>query len=133
MTTRIITLLLGLFLCLFVYPSSFIYPKDTLPDNNDTRLISYIIGQVQNNILERKSLYHATFFAPEPNTLTYSDLFLTTSILTLPTRLFTNNPVLVFNIGFILSFTLTFFASLPLFSWQKRFLLLTSSFLQACL
>lgn len=115
MTSRIITLLLGLLLCLFVYPSSFVYPKDTLPDNNDTRLIAYIIGQAQNNILERKNLYQATFFAPEPNTLTYSDLFLTTSILTLPTRLFTNNPILVFNIGFILSFTLTFFTSFLFF------------------
>ncbi|EKD53358.1 MAG: hypothetical protein ACD_61C00058G0001, partial [uncultured bacterium] len=41
---------------LFIYPSAFIYPKDTLPDNNDTRLIAYIIGQVQKNILEHKPM-----------------------------------------------------------------------------
>lgn len=115
MTTRIVSLLLGLLLCFFVYPSSFLYPKDTLPDNNDTRLIAYIIGQVQNNLLENKNLYRATFFAPEPNTLTYSDLFLTSSILTLPARIFTSNPVLIFNIGFILNFTLTFFTSFIFF------------------
>ncbi|OGD83457.1 hypothetical protein A2572_04945 [Candidatus Collierbacteria bacterium RIFOXYD1_FULL_40_9] len=115
MTTRILIFLLGLLLCLFVYPSSFFYPKDTLPDNNDSRLIAYIIGQVQNNIIERKPLYQATFFAPEPNTLTYSDLFLTTSLLTLPARLFTHNPIFIFNLGFILNFALTFFSSFLFF------------------
>ncbi len=107
--------LLGVFLCFFVYPSSFIYPKDTLPDNNDTRLITYIINQVQNNLIAKKPLYEATFFAPEPNTLTYSDLFLTTSLLTLPARIVTNNPILIFNLGYILSFVLTFFSSFLFF------------------
>lgn len=120
MKAKIIILLLGLLLCFFVYPSAFIYPKDTLPDNNDTRLIAYIIGQVQQNIIYHKPLYLGTYFAPEPNTLTYSDLFLTTSLLTLPLQLFTTHPILIFNIAFILSFTLTFYSSFQFFNYLNK-------------
>ena len=101
----------------FVYPSAFIYPADTLPDNNDTRLIAYIIGQVQKNILEHKPLYFGTFFAPEQNTLTFSDLFLTSSVMTLPFRLLTNHPITVFNLVLVINFTLTILSSYLLFSY----------------
>ncbi len=107
----------SILLILFVYPSAFIYPKDILPDNNDTRLIAYIIGQVQNNLIEHKPLYSGTFFAPEKDTLTYSDLFLTTSIITLPFRALTNHPVLIFNVALITNFLLTIISSYLLFNY----------------
>lgn len=109
---------------LFIYPSAFIYPKDTLPDNNDTRLIAYIIGQVQKNILEHKplpagrhGLHYGTFFAPDKNTLAYSDLFLTSAIITLPARLFTDHPIIIFNLALILNYVLTIISSYLLFNY----------------
>lgn len=117
MRANIIVILASLLLCFYVYPSAFIYPANTLPDNNDTRLISYIIGQVQENLIKRQPLYTAHFFAPEKNTLTYSDLFLTTSIITLPFRLITMSPIVIFNLGFILNFVLTCIFALKFFEY----------------
>ncbi len=105
-------LALGLFLSVLIYPWSLLRPSDTLPDDNDTRLIAYIIGQVQNNLLtcrvESCNLYHTAFFAPYPNTLAYSDLFLTSAIVTLPFRLFTSSPVIIFNLAHLINSALTF-------------------------
>ena len=120
MKAKTIIFLTGILLCFFVYPSAFLYPQGTLPDNNDTRLIAYIIGQVQQNIIYKQPLYFGTYFAPEPNTLTYSDIFLTTSILTLPLHLFTSHPIIIFNMAFILSFGLTFFCSYLFFNYLNK-------------
>jgi len=108
---------LSLLLVLFVYPSAFIYSKDTLPDRNDTRLIAYIIGQVQQNITDGQPLYYGTFFAPDNNTLTYSDPFITSAVMTLPFRALTTNPIQIFNIVFIIGFFLTVFSSFLLFDY----------------
>ncbi|NTU74481.1 hypothetical protein HGB07_10250, partial [Candidatus Roizmanbacteria bacterium] len=59
---------IALLLTIFVYPSSVRYIKDTLPDNNDTRLIAYIIGQVQENVINRQPLFFGRFFFPDQNT-----------------------------------------------------------------
>lgn len=107
----------SLLLTLFIYPSAAIYPKDTLPDKNDTRLIAYIIGQVQDNLLNHQPLFYGRFFAPDPNTLTYSDLFLTSSLLTLPFRLFIASPIIIFNLAFIINSVLTICIAYLLFSY----------------
>lgn len=104
-------------LIFFVYPSAFIYSKQTLPDSNDTRLLAYIIGQVQKNLTEQNPLYFGTYFAPDKNTLAYSDLFLTSSVLTLPLRPFTDSPIFVFNFALILGFLLTCITSFLLFEY----------------
>lgn len=100
-----------------IYPSAVIYPKDTLPDSNDTRLIAYIISQVQENITNLKPLYYGRFFAPQENTLAYSDLFLTSSLITLPFRAIIGSPIVVFNLAFIINSTLSIAISLLLFSY----------------
>lgn len=102
---------------LYIYPSAFIYSKDTLPDNNDTRLIAYIIGQVQQNITKHQPLFYGTFFAPDKNTLAYSDPFITSAVFTLPFRMFTNSPIQIFNIALILGAILTIISSYLLFSY----------------
>lgn len=107
----------SLLLTLFIYPSAFVYPKDTLPDNNDSRLIAYIIGQVQDNVTHLKPLFFGRFFAPDENTLAYSDLFLTSSLLTLPFRLITSSPVVILNLAFIINTTLTFCLAFLLFHY----------------
>ncbi len=110
-------ILISILATMFIYPSAFIYPQDTLPDNNDTRLIAYIIGQVQENILEHRPLHYGTFFAPDQSTLAYSDLFLTSAVLTLPFRLFTNSPIAIFNLALVLNFALTIISSYLLFGY----------------
>lgn len=112
----IIIFFTGLTLSIIIYPASILRPADSLPDDNDTRLLTYIINQVQNNLLERKPLFFGTFFAPYQNTLTYSDPFLTTALITLPARLFTSNPVVIFNLAYLLNSTLTFTASFFFFT-----------------
>lgn len=120
----------SLLFILFIYPSAFIYPRDTLPDNNDTRLIAYIIGQVQQNILKHQPLHYGTFFSPNQNTLAYSDLFLTSAVLTLPFHLITDSParnafriadaggpIVIFNLALVLGFLLTILASYLLFEY----------------
>ncbi|TRZ51470.1 hypothetical protein D4S03_05075 [bacterium] len=115
---RWLTIILSsLALILFIYPSAFIYSKDTLPDRNDTRLIAYIIGQVQENVIHHQPLHYGTFFAPDKNTLAYSDLFLTSALITLPFRLFTNHPIIIFNLAFIINSLLTILTAYLLFSY----------------
>lgn len=129
---RVITLFLfALTLVFLTYPSAFDSPENSLPDNNDTRLITYIIGQVQQNITNHQPLYYGTFFAPQPNTLAYSDLFLTSSLITLPVHFFTNSPVAIFNLAFIIDFTLTIVCSFFLFQYlfKDRWLALLSTLL----
>lgn len=109
--------IISITLIVFVYPSAFYYTKDTLPDSNDTRLIAYIIGQVQQNLLERQPLHYGTYFAPDQNTLAYSDLFLTSAVLTLPFRLFISSPIYIFNLALVLGFLLTILSSFLLFDY----------------
>jgi hypothetical protein len=117
MKRSLILLIVSLLLFFVIYPAAFLHPQTTLPDNNDTRLIAYIIGQVQDNLLNHHPLFFGRFFAPDQNTLAYSDLFLTTSILTLPFRLFTDSAVVIYNTALILSFSLTFITSFFLFNY----------------
>lgn len=115
---KIILLILSSLLLTFViYPSAFIYSKDTLPDNNDTRLIAYIIGQVQQNILKGQPLHYGTYFFPDKNTLAYSETFLTSALLTMPARLFTTHPIVIFNLALILGSILTIITSFLLFEY----------------
>jgi hypothetical protein len=122
----LIITLISFLLTLFVYPAAFRYPSDTLPDNNDTRLIAYIIGQVQQNLLKLQPLHYGTFFAPDQSTLAYSDLFLTSAALTLPFRFLTHSPIIIFNIALVLNFLLTIFASFLLFEYLFKDLRTTS-------
>ena len=104
----IVTTLLAFVVLFVICPSAFLHPSDTLPASNDTRLIAYIIGQVQNNLLHSQPLYFGTFFAPYNNTLTFSEPFIVSAIVTLPARFVTNNPILIFNLAFIIGSILTF-------------------------
>jgi len=113
----LITFILGFFLSVLIYPSALRSPTTTLPDNNDTRLIAYIIGQVQNNLLSHRPLFWGTFFAPYNNTLTYSEPFVTTAVISLPFRLLTSSPITIFNLAFILTTSLTFATSFLLFTY----------------
>lgn len=120
MKRSLAVVIFSLLIVLFIYPSAFIYTKDTLPDNNDTRLIAYIIGQVQENVIHHQPLFFGRFFAPDVNTLAYSDLFLISALITLPFRLFTDHPIIIFNLAFIINSVFTICASFLLFSYLFR-------------
>lgn len=123
MRRLLIIFTLGFSLSVLIYPSALRHPTNTLPDNNDTRLIAYIIGQVQNNLLHRQpppavaGLFHGTFFAPYENSLAYSDLFLTTAIISLPFRAFTSSPIIIFNLAYLINSTLTFVSAFLFFAY----------------
>ena len=117
MKRLILLVIVSLVLFLFIYPAAFLHSSDSLPDDNDTRLIAYLIGQSQQNLLQNNPLFYGTFFAPDHNTLAYSDLFFTSALLTLPFRLFTNSPVVIFNLALIVGFSLTFFTAFFLFDY----------------
>lgn len=117
MRRLILVLSLTLGLSFLAYPPAFLSGKTTLPDDNDTRLIAYIIGQVQNNLLHHQPLYWGAYFSPYENTLAYSDLFLTSALLTLPFRLVTSSPVQIFNFALIIDFFLTLTTSFLLFRY----------------
>jgi len=120
MRRHLLVILLAILLFFFIYPSSFLGSSKTLPDDNDTRLIAYIIGQVQTNLLHHQPLFFGTYFAPYPNTLTYSEPFLTSALITLPVRIFTSSPIAIFNLALIIGFVLTFITSFLLFSYLTQ-------------
>lgn len=116
MRRLLLIFLSGLLLTIIIYPSAVVHINSTLPDNNDTRLIAYIIGQVQNNLLTGRPLFFGTFFAPYENTLTFSEPFVTTAVLTLPFRFLTSNPITIFNLAYLLNSALTFTAAFIFFA-----------------
>ena len=120
MRRLVLLFIAGLILTITIYPSSLLHIGNTLPDNNDTRLIAYIIGQVQNNLLHHQPLYSATFFTPYSNTLTYSDLFLTSAIIPLPFRLLTSSPIIIFNLAYLVNGTLTFITAYSFFHYLVK-------------
>ena len=106
---------------LLLVPAAVLHPLSTLPDTNDTLLITYIINQVQINLLDpQKPLYWATFFSSYQDTLAYSDLFLTTATTTLPLRLLSVSPLLVYNFSLIASIFATSLTSFLLFHHLTR-------------
>jgi hypothetical protein len=108
---------IALILSFLIYPSAFIYSHSTLPDNNDTRLIAYIISQAQDNFVQLRPLHYATYFAPYQNTLTYSEPFFLSALLTLPIRTFDTSPIFIANSAYILGFVLTFISSFYFFDY----------------
>lgn len=100
-------IILTLLISIILLPANFFHPDRYLPDRNDSLLITYIINQVQNNIVDHQPLYYGLFFSPEKNTLTYSDIFLTTSLITLPIRYLSPSPLTVYNVALFLGLILT--------------------------
>lgn len=84
----------------------------------------YIVWVMFQSIEKLKSLDFAHFFEtnaffPYKLTLLFSDILLTQSLIALPFSFFTSNPILVFNIVFIITFFLNYISSF-LF-WKQIF------------
>ena len=78
-------------------------------DYGDPVFVSWVIGWVNGRITDGawRGLWDANIFFPERNTLAYSEHFIGQSLMVLPVFWFTNNPILSYNVAFILTFVLT--------------------------
>ena len=78
-------------------------------DYGDPLFVSWVIGWVNGRITDGawRGLWDANIFFPERNTLAYSEHFIGQSLMVLPVFWFTNNPILSYNVAFILTFVLT--------------------------
>ena len=77
------------------------YPGDPLLN---TWILSWDLHALLTNPLE---LWNANIFYPYENTLAYSENLILPALLTLPIRLVSDNPVLIYNISYIVGFILS--------------------------
>ncbi len=104
---------------LVVFRSLVSHMTTNLFDWNDYPLYVWILYQ---NIFHLKNFdfvhfFEGNIFYPHPHTLLFSDLFLPQSIVALVLSFFINNPILVFNIVFLLTIFLNGCAAY--YFWQK--------------
>lgn len=82
--------------------------SDTLSDPGDPQLISWLINHIQDNILSFNfNIFSSNTFYPFANNIAYTDHSLAIAMTTLPLRIFTGNPVFIYNIAFLLAFFLS--------------------------
>jgi hypothetical protein len=72
----------------------------------DTRLVIWILGWDDHAILTGHSLFDANMFYPAAASLQYSEHMLGLSLFTLPIYALTHNPVLAYNLVWLLAFVL---------------------------
>ena len=70
-----------------------------------TWVMSWVTGQLSSGTLE--GFWTANIFFPERNTLAYSEHFVAQSVMVAPAALATANPILAYNLAFLLTFVLT--------------------------
>lgn len=105
----------------FVYRDLLLNITTALPDFRDYALIVWIMLQNIGKIisLDFYNFFNTSNFYPHPYALLFSDILLPQSILGLPIFVIFKNPILSFNLVFILTFVLNYFSSY-LF-WNKIF------------
>ena len=90
-----------------------------LPDWRDYAFITWITNQNINHIktLDFANIFNTNAFFPHTNTLFLSETFFTLSLVGLPISLFVKDPIILFNLLFLLTFVLNYVSSF-LF-WKK--------------
>ncbi len=120
------TLILTLLGSWFFVPTIWLNLGTHLPDHNDSLLITYILNQIQINLTQGRPLFWGSFFAPYSNTLTFSEPFITSALISLPLHFLKVPPLVIFNFNLLLGFGLT---AVTLFLLLRT---LTSSAKTAC-
>lgn len=120
-----------IFLFSFVFKSLLLNIKTNLLDWGDP---AFVVWQINQTVKKIKTLNFFNFFEtnafyPNKLTLLFADIFLPQALIATPISFFTNNPVLVFNIVFIITFILNYISSF-LF-WRQIFKKDTVGFLGA--
>lgn len=105
----------------FVFRPLLLNIKDRLLDWGD---YPFVVWQINQSIEKIKNLNFTNFFEtnafyPNKLTLLFSDIFLPQAIMAVPLSFFSDNPILVFNIVFIITFLLNYLSSF-LF-WKQIF------------
>lgn len=84
-------------------------PTKLILNPDDGVFIAWTLDRVGDQLLSYRwaSFWEAGIFSPYPLTLTFSDLYLPSVILTLPFRLISDEPIALANLNLLLSFCLT--------------------------
>lgn len=73
-------------------------------DYTDAYQLTWVLGWVQHALSTQANPYNAPIYFPNTGTLGYIDSLMPVAVLTLPVRMVTNNPLVVYNIAVLLSF-----------------------------
>ncbi len=92
------------------------HPASRIADDSDGLLGAWTIYTVQENILHGRPLLEGNIFFPHKNTVLFSDVFITSAILTLPVRLFTSEPLVPYSLSILFALSETIFFSFLFFS-----------------
>lgn len=99
----------GLLTLLMTYPLS-LHLAEALQDTSDSLLNLWITNWQAHQILTSPfQLFDANIFYPYPNTLAYSEILFPNVLLSVPIFALTDNPILTYNLMFLLSFILSAF------------------------
>ena len=82
-----------------------LHPTDALSDRYDCLLNTWIISWVQSQVFsDPLKMFDANIYYPAKNTLSFSEHLFPQAMISLPLRLFSGNPVLVYNFVFFFSY-----------------------------
>jgi hypothetical protein len=99
----------GLLTLLLTYPLS-LHLAEALQDTSDSLLNLWIINWQAHQLLTSPlQLFDTNIFYPYPNTLAYSEILFPNVLLSVPVFVLTDNPILTYNLMFLLSFVLSAF------------------------
>ena len=94
---------------LMTYPLS-LHLAEALQDTSDSLLNLWITNWQAHQLLTSPlQLFDTNIFYPYPNTLAYSEILFPNVLLSVPIFALTDNPLLTYNLMFLLSFTLSAF------------------------
>jgi len=95
---------------LMTYPLS-LQLAEALQDTSDSLLNLWITNWQAHQLLTSPlQLFDTNIFYPYPNTLAYSEILFPNVLLSVPIFAFTDNPILTYNLMFLLSFILSAFS-----------------------
>ncbi|MBN1271705.1 MAG: discoidin domain-containing protein [Candidatus Aminicenantes bacterium] len=95
--------LFTIFTLIQLYPLS-LHPWNSLNDTGDCTLNTWILSWVQHTVFnDPLHLFNANCFYPHPNSLSFSEHLFPQAMLSLPVRIIFQNPVLCYNILFLLA------------------------------
>jgi hypothetical protein len=106
----------GIFLLAILLSTVFLSPlllhlRTQMASQEDCLLVSWTIKQVMEAVLHGRSIYQLPFFYPYPNTLAYSEPFLSTAILNIPLSWFSQSLIVSQNVHLFGGTVIMFLAS----------------------
>lgn len=118
---KVFYFIIFLALLTFTFRSLISNLSGNLPDWYDYPYLVWIINSNLEKFisLNFSGMFNTNILYPNPNNLLLTDTLFTQSFLALPARIFTANPILLFNFVFLITFILNYLASFLL--WGRLF------------